>query len=85
MMLIRSTPSLHYPITVSKLLLEPGDTVERFATLFKYTYTSKVTEGNKYGDEVEVEKTFPAEFKSEIDGTIVSWQIKVNQVLDSTG
>jgi RNA polymerase II subunit A-like phosphatase len=84
-MFIRSTDTLHYPITVTKLLVEPESKVARFDTLFKYTYTSKVTEGNKYGDEEEVEKTFPAEFKSETDGNIISWHIRAGDVLTSRG
>jgi RNA polymerase II subunit A-like phosphatase len=84
-MLIRSTPSLHYPITVKKLLAAPDSSVDRFAPLFSYTYTSTVTEGNKYGEELQVEKTFPAEFQSEIDGALVSWKIKEGDVLQRSG
>lgn len=84
-MLIRSTDKLHYPITVTKLLVKPGAKVKLSDVLFKYTFTSKVSEGNKYGDEVEVERTFPAEFKSETDGEVVSWQIKTGAVLEKAG
>lgn len=84
-MLIRSNPSLHYPITVNQLLAKPDGTVDRFAPLFSYTYTSTVTEGNKYGDEIEVDKTFPAEFQSEIEGTLVAWKIRSGDVLAHSG
>jgi RNA polymerase II subunit A-like phosphatase len=84
-MIIRSPPSLHYPITVTRLLAEPDGTVDRFAPLFSYTYTSKVTEGNKYGDELQVEKTFPAEFQSETAGKLLSWSIKAGDVLQNPG
>ncbi|KAF2402429.1 hypothetical protein EJ06DRAFT_528541 [Trichodelitschia bisporula] len=80
-MLIRSTQALHYPITVTELLVQPGDAVDRFAPLFTYTYKSTVTEGNKYGDERVVEKTWPAEFQSEIDGKVLSWKIKAGDVI----
>jgi RNA polymerase II subunit A-like phosphatase len=84
-MLIRSNPSLHYPITVDKLLVKLDSSVDRFAPLFSYTYTSTVTEGDKYGDEKLVEKTFPAEFQSEIDGTLAAWKIKPGDILTRSG
>lgn len=84
-MLIRSTDTLHYPIKVTRLIAEPGAEVARFDTLFKYTYTLNVTEGDKYGEEKVVERTFPADFKSETDGTVGKWQIKAGQVLSRAG
>jgi RNA polymerase II subunit A C-terminal domain phosphatase len=81
-MQIRAPHSLHYPITVSALLRRPGDTVERFAALFSYTYRSTVTEENKYGEEQKVEKTFPAEFQSETEGKLVAWKIRAGEVIE---
>ena len=83
-MLIR-TSNQHYPITVTKLLVQPEADIARFQPIFKYTYTSKVTEGNKYGDEEIVDRTFPADFKSEVDGKVVSWSIKEGDVLTRPG
>lgn len=84
-MQIKSPPSLHYPITVSQLLKQPGDAVGRFAPLFSYTYRSEVTETNKYGDEAVVSKTFPAEFQSETEGKLVRWSIKSGDVIHRAG
>ncbi|KAF2422435.1 hypothetical protein EJ08DRAFT_596862 [Tothia fuscella] len=84
-MLIRSNHSLHYPITVDKLLVKRDSEVDRFAPLFSYSYTSTVTEGNKYGEETEVVKKFPEDFLSEIQGTLVSWKIKAGDVLERPG
>jgi RNA polymerase II subunit A-like phosphatase len=84
-MLIRSTSSLHYPITVKKLLAAPASSVARFAPLFSYTYMSTVTEGNKYGEKHDVEIVYPAEFQSEIEGTLVAWKIQEGDVLQRAG
>jgi RNA polymerase II subunit A-like phosphatase len=84
-MQIRAPPSLHYPITVSQLLKRQGDTIERFASLFSYTYQSEVTETNKYGEEAVVNKTFPAEFQSEAEGKLLRWSIKSGDVIDRAG
>jgi RNA polymerase II subunit A-like phosphatase len=85
-MLIRSTPSLHYPITVTKLLAKPDQSVDRFAPLFSYTYKTTVTEGNKYGDDpIEIQKDFPAEFQSELEGTLRVWKIQPGDTLYESG
>jgi RNA polymerase II subunit A-like phosphatase len=85
-MLIRSNPTLHYPITVTKLLAKPDQSVVRFAPLFSYTYKTIVTEGNKYGDAPEdIEREFPAEFQSELEGTLRVWKIKPGDVLYESG
>ncbi|TID21976.1 BRCT domain-containing protein [Venturia nashicola] len=85
-MLIRSNPSLHYPITITKLLAKPDQSVDRFAPLFSYTYKTTVTEGNKYGDEpIQFQKDFPAEFQSELEGTLRVWKIKPGDVLYESG
>ena len=85
-MRIRSPKDLHYPITVSELLKQPDDAVDRFAPLFAYTYQSTaVTESNKYGDEQIVKKLLPAEFQSETEGTLTAWAISVGDIIDRPG
>ncbi|KAL8735642.1 MAG: hypothetical protein Q9166_000811 [cf. Caloplaca sp. 2 TL-2023] len=76
---------LHYPITVTELLKRPNDNVERFAPLFSYSYTTTVTEGNKFGDEFQVEKAFPTKFESSVDGVLKSWSIGVGAVISQPG
>ncbi|KAI9656714.1 MAG: RNA polymerase II [Trizodia sp. TS-e1964] len=73
--------SLHYPITVTELLKQPNDKVDRFAPLFSYYYKTTVTEGNRFGDEIQVEKTFPSRFESPIDGVLIRWQIQKGSVI----
>jgi len=84
-MQIRAPPSLHYPITVSQLLKRQGDTVDRFETLFSYTYESQVTETNKYGESSKVKKTFLAEYQSETEGKLIKWNAKPGDVIDRAG
>jgi RNA polymerase II subunit A-like phosphatase len=84
-MLIRSPPNLHYPITVVELLKNTQDEVKRFAPLFSYTYESTVTEGNKWGDEVQVKKNFPGRFDSSLDGVVAAWFIKKGTVINRSG
>lgn len=59
-MLLRLPTSLHYPITVTSLLKQPGDTVERDEALFWYVYETTVTEGDGLGNKVDVIRKFPA-------------------------
>ncbi|KAL8912257.1 MAG: hypothetical protein Q9171_002712 [Xanthocarpia ochracea] len=76
---------LHYPITVTELLKQPNDNVERFAPLFSYSYTTTVTEGNKFGDEFQVEKAFPTKFESSVDGVLKSWSIHPGTIISQPG
>ncbi|KAL8998466.1 MAG: hypothetical protein Q9169_002503 [Polycauliona sp. 2 TL-2023] len=76
---------LHYPITVTELLKRPNDNVERFAPLFSYSYTTTVTEGNKFGDEFQVEKAFPTKFESSIDGVLKAWSIDPGTIISQPG
>ncbi|KAI4235532.1 MAG: hypothetical protein LQ349_003098 [Xanthoria aureola] len=76
---------LHYPITVTELLKQPNDNVERFAPLFSYSYTTTVTEGNKFGDEFQVEKAFPTKFESSVDGVLKTWSIHPGAVISEPG
>ncbi|KAF2835652.1 hypothetical protein M501DRAFT_987980 [Patellaria atrata CBS 101060] len=84
-MLIKSPRNLHYPITVTELLKRPSDEVERFAPLFSYYYTSKVTERNEFGDESQVERKFPTKFECETNGTILNWKINAETVISAPG
>lgn len=76
---------LHYPITITELLKRPDDNVERFAPLFSYSYKTTVTEGNKFGDEFQVEKDFPTKFESSVGGKLKAWSISVGDVISRSG
>ncbi|KAL4785706.1 hypothetical protein BJX76DRAFT_324065 [Aspergillus varians] len=81
-MLLRLPPSLHYPITVTSLLKQPGDEVERDEALFWYVYQTTVTEGDGLGNKVDVKRKFPTRFESTVDGTIVQWKISKGDVFE---
>ncbi|KAL4768154.1 hypothetical protein BDW60DRAFT_133874 [Aspergillus nidulans var. acristatus] len=81
-MLLRLPPSLHYPITVTSLLKQPGDEVERDEAIFWYAYQTTVTEGDGWGNKVDVKRTFPTRFESTVDGNIVQWKISKGDVID---
>lgn len=81
-MLLRLPTSLHYPITVTSLLKQPGDTVERDEALFWYTYQTTVTEGDGLGNTIEVKRRYPTRFESTVDGEIVKWQVQKGDVID---
>ncbi len=80
-MLLRLPADLHYPITVTDLLKQPNDNVQRFAPLFSYFYKTTVTEGDDLGNENQVEKTFPTRFESNVEGKLVRWHIRKGAVI----
>lgn len=75
--------SLHYPITITELLRRPGETVERLAPLFSYVYKTTVTEGDPFGEQREVEKTFPTRYESPVEGILKAWKIEPGAVITS--
>lgn len=80
-MLLQLPSSLHYPITVTELLKQPNDNVERFAPLFSYSYKTVVTEGDGLGNDHQVAKTFPTRFESNVEGILTRWKIEENSVI----
>ncbi|KAJ5674026.1 hypothetical protein N7462_009465 [Penicillium macrosclerotiorum] len=81
-MLLRLPGSLHYPITVTSLLKQEGDTVERDEAIFWYIYQTTVEEGDGLGNKVEVKRQFPTRFQSSVDGTVVRWNVAKGDVID---
>lgn len=81
-MLLRLPPSLHYPITVTSLLKQPGDAVQRDEALFWYFYQTTVTEGDGLGNKIEVKRKFPTKFESTVDGEIVEWKVAKGDIID---
>ncbi|KAB8345830.1 hypothetical protein FH972_022885 [Carpinus fangiana] len=78
-MRLKSPSNLHYPITVTGLLKHPEDGVELGDTIFSYSYISKVFEGR---EPVEVERKWPANFESDVEGTITQWCIEKGTVIE---
>ncbi|MCJ1389003.1 Carboxy-terminal domain (CTD) phosphatase [Xylographa bjoerkii] len=82
---LRLPHSLHYPITVTELLKQPNDNVDKFTPLFAYFYKTKVTEGDELGNVFEVDKTFPTRFESNVEGTFKRWKIVEGAVITHAG
>ena len=82
---LRLPTSLHYPITVTELLKQPNDNVERFAPLFSYFYTTTVTEGDGLGNEIQVERSFHTRFEASVEGILKKWNIKEGAVITKAG
>lgn len=75
--------NLLYPITVTKLLRQEGDDIPINAPLFTYEFKSVRSEYDKdKREEVEVVRTWPATFESELEGNLTSLNVKVGQVLN---
>ena len=74
--------SLLYPITVTKLLRQPGDDIEQNAPLFTYQYKSSVKEWDEERrEDVETVESFYANFESELEGNITSLDVKKGQLI----
>ena len=80
-MLLRLPTSLHYPITVTELLKQANDNVERFAPLFSYVYETKVTEGDSLGNTWQTWKKFPTRFESSVEGVLINWKIDQGAII----
>lgn len=81
-MLLRLPQSLHYPIVLTKVEKRVGDSVQLNESLFLYSYTTKVKQGNRYDEEEqEVDKKFVAQFPSSLEGTIKGWRVWEGDVL----
>lgn len=80
-MRLKLPASLKYPITITALHKKPGDDVDRLEALLSYTYKTTVKEDGEFGEEVMVEKEFPAQFEAPIEGTLKRWFVIVGGVL----
>lgn len=73
---------LRYPITVSKLLKGPGDTVKKEETILQYKFTTIREVGDPFGEQWKEEQTSFADWDSPSDGTMRKWKIKEGDVID---
>ncbi|KAF2743904.1 hypothetical protein M011DRAFT_471030 [Sporormia fimetaria CBS 119925] len=84
-MKIKSPPNLRYPVTVTELLRQRDDPVERSEGLFKYYYEVKVNEVDRHEQSKEVIRRIPERFNSPFDGTVSEWFIKSGTVIERPG
>ncbi len=72
---------LKYPITISKLLKQPGDEIKRKEPILQYKFTWMQTVGDPFGDHWDEEQTTIADWDSPADGTVKEWKIKEGEVV----
>lgn len=70
---------LHYPITVTKLLKSPGDSIKKQETIVEYKFTWR----RKVGDDEWVDETTYTEFDSPAEGKLKEWRIKEGSVISA--
>lgn len=74
--------SLLYPITVTKLLRQPGDDIEQNAPLFTYEYKTVTQEWDeRERKNVERVDSWFVNFESEYEGSIAKLEVKKGQVI----
>lgn len=82
-MIIQLPRSVRYPITITALLKKRDDDVPRLSPLLLYKYKTTVTEYPEFGEEIQVEKEFAAQFDAPIEGKLERWFIKVGSEIRS--
>lgn len=80
-MFLDSPRDLHYPVTITELLVRSSQHVDRDTRLFEYSYKSVVTREDEFGGEVQVEQTYPAHYKSNVEGVLRKWSVERGTVI----
>ena len=82
-MLLRLPPGLHYPIVLTKVEKQVGESISKTDPVFLYSYKTTVKKGSRYTDEeTEVIKSFVTHFRSTLDGVIKLWLVWEGDVLE---
>ncbi|KAJ6780365.1 hypothetical protein PWT90_03573 [Aphanocladium album] len=68
---------LHYPITITKLVKAPGDTIKKQENIIEYKFSWR----RKVGDDTWVDETTYTEYDSPAEGKLKEWRIKEGQVI----
>ncbi|ATY64761.1 RNA Polymerase II CTD phosphatase [Cordyceps militaris] len=63
---------LHYPITITKLIKSPGDTIKKQENIIEYKFSWR----RKVSDDTWVDETTYTEFDSPAEGKLKEWRIK---------
>lgn len=68
---------LKYPITITKLLKQPGDAIKRQETILQYTFKWKTWGGDPINnEEIEIHMNSHADWSSPADGHLKSWKVE---------
>ena len=68
---------LHYPITITKLLKKPGDSVKKQETIIEYKFSWR----RRINDEEWSDETTYTEFDSPAEGTLKEWRLEEGMVV----
>lgn len=68
---------LHYPITITKLVKSPGDTIKKQENIIEYKFSWR----RKVSDDTWVDETTYTEYDSPAEGKLKEWRIKEGQVI----
>jgi len=80
---IRLGTRLRYPITIVKLLKQPGDAVKRAEPLMQYSFKWMKTVGDSIRNETwEEEQTTIVNWDSPSDGDLKQWLVREGQRID---
>lgn len=76
-------PQLKYPITISKLVKRPGDSIKKQENILQYKFTWMKTVGDPLAEwnQWQEEQTTWGDWDSPVDGSIKSWKIKEGMVV----
>jgi RNA polymerase II subunit A C-terminal domain phosphatase len=85
-MIIRSPGNLHYPVTITGLLVKKDQELKRDTPLFNYTYESSRNTIDEFGEEHVEKVNYSAEFRAGIDGgTLLEWKVGKGDVIARAG
>ncbi|CAM1503588.1 Fc.00g011790.m01.CDS01 [Cosmosporella sp. VM-42] len=68
---------LHYPITITKLLKQPGDKIKKQESIIEYKFTWR----RKVNDDEWVDETTYTEFDSPAEGVLKAWKLREGMVV----
>ncbi|KAF2227773.1 hypothetical protein BDZ85DRAFT_292823 [Elsinoe ampelina] len=79
-------PSLHYPLTVTRLRCQQDEEVAQGTPLFDYRYETTVIEGSIDNPEGEpVKRTLYATYESDLEGTLRRWLVSQGTAITRGG
>jgi RNA polymerase II subunit A C-terminal domain phosphatase len=74
---------LRYPITITKLLKQPGDSIQKQESTLQFTFTWFKEVGDPIaGDTWQEKQTTIADWDSPTDGKILNWRVHEGQAID---
>jgi RNA polymerase II subunit A-like phosphatase len=73
---------LKYPITITKLLKQPGEAFQKQDPIFQYTFTWFQEVGDPFGETWQEKQTTIADWDSPADGKLLDWRIHEGMVID---